>query len=60
MSAAEVNFTLSLRVDGDDVVGTATDDDGAVRSFSGWLGLLGTIDALACPDADEVAADAAG
>jgi hypothetical protein len=75
MDSRTVTITLEVRVDGDDVRGTArghalpaaghADAPAAPsdsRSFSGWLGLIGAIDALLGfpPDAGAGAGAAAG
>jgi hypothetical protein len=41
-----VTISLELRLMDDSLTGTATGDDGAPRCFSGWIGLMATIDAL--------------
>jgi hypothetical protein len=41
-----VNITLELRVEGDELVGSARNGTGEDREFLGWLGLLCAIDAL--------------
>lgn len=46
MASHDVRLTLDLRIDGDEVDGSATDSAGEIRNFVGWLGMLGTIDAL--------------
>ena len=58
MTSRAVTITLDLRLAGDELDGRATDGFGIDRSFSGWLGLLVTIDALlnAAPDESEEAA----
>jgi hypothetical protein len=58
MTSRAVTITLDLRLAGDELDGRASDGNGTDRPFSGWLGLLVTIDALlnAAPDQ---AADAA-
>ena len=37
---------LELDLDGETVTGHATDAHGARREFSGWMGLMGVLDAL--------------
>ena len=39
-------ITLELDLDGDTVSGHTTDARGARREFSGWMGLMGVLDAL--------------
>jgi hypothetical protein len=46
MTSRAVTITLELRQAGDELDGRATDETGTDRSFSGWLGLLVTIDSL--------------
>jgi hypothetical protein len=53
MTSRSVTITLELHQAGDELDGRATDGSGSDRAFSGWLGLLVTVDALlnAAPDA---------
>ncbi len=46
MTSRAVTITLELRLAGDELDGRATDGSGIDRSFSGWLGMLVTIDSL--------------
>ncbi len=46
MTSRAVTITLDLRLAGDELDGRASDGTGTDRPFSGWLGLLVTIDAL--------------
>ena len=46
MTTRAVTITLELRLAGDELDGRATDGDGTERDFSGWLGMLVTIDSL--------------
>jgi len=46
MTSRAVTITLELRQAGDELNGRASDEDGVERSFSGWLGLLVTLDSL--------------
>jgi len=46
MTSRAVTITLDLRLAGDELDGRASDGAGADRPFSGWLGLLVTVDAL--------------
>jgi hypothetical protein len=46
MTSRAVTITLELRLAGDELDGRATDEGGTERPFSGWLGLLVTIDSL--------------
>ena len=58
MTSRAVTITLDLRLAGDELDGRASDESGLDRPFSGWLGLLVTLDAL-LDAAGEPAADAA-
>jgi hypothetical protein len=46
MTSRAVTITLELRLAGDELDGRASDEHGTDRPFSGWLGLLVTIDSL--------------
>jgi len=46
MTSRAVTITLELRLAGDELDGRATDETGIDRPFSGWLGMLVTIDSL--------------
>ena len=46
MTTRAVTVTLELRLAGDELDGRASDGNGVDRSFSGWLGLLVTLDSL--------------
>ena len=46
MTSRAVTITLELRLAGDELDGRATDETGTDRPFSGWLGMLVTIDSL--------------
>lgn len=46
MSAVSVQVAIDVRVDGQEISGHATDGDGHTQRFSGWLGLIGALDAL--------------
>jgi hypothetical protein len=46
MESRTVTISLDVRVQGDDVRGWAAAGDGHPRAFTGWLGLIGAIDAL--------------
>jgi hypothetical protein len=58
MTSRAVTITLELRLAGDELDGRASDETGADRSFSGWLGLLVAIDAMldAAPEQHEPSA----
>jgi hypothetical protein len=55
MTSRAVTITLDLRLAGDELDGRASDANGTDRSFSGWLGLLVTIDALLNEAAEQTA-----
>ena len=40
----KINLNRELELDQGQLSGRATDEDGAGKSFSGWLGLIGAID----------------
>ena len=44
---------IELRLDGSSPTGRATTANGETRTFSGWLGLVSAVDALAGDDASE-------
>jgi hypothetical protein len=46
MTSRAVTITLELRLAGDELDGRASDGIGEERPFSGWLGMLVTIDSL--------------
>jgi hypothetical protein len=46
MTSRAVTITLELRLAGDELDGRASDENGTERPFSGWLGMLVSIDAL--------------
>ena len=46
MTTRAVTITLELRLAGDELDGRASDGSGLDRPFSGWLGLLVTLDSL--------------
>ena len=57
MTSRAVTITLELRLAGDELDGRATDGAGTDRSFSGWLGMLVTIDSLLAAAAAEASVD---
>jgi hypothetical protein len=59
MTTRAVTLTLELRLAGDELDGRASDENGLDRPFSGWLGLLVTLDSLLDAANDEPQADAA-
>jgi hypothetical protein len=59
MTSRAVTITLDLRLAGDELDGRASDGNGNDRSFSGWLGLLVSIDALLAEGAESPDAQAA-
>jgi hypothetical protein len=44
-----VHLTMELRVDDDALAGRVTAADGSETDFSGWLGLVATIEAQVAP-----------
>ena len=46
MNSNTTQITLELELDGETVSGHTVDADGERRSFSGWIGLMGVLDAL--------------
>lgn len=46
MNATTTQITLELDVDGDSISGDAIDAGGERHHFSGWIGLMGVLDAL--------------
>ena len=57
MTSRAVTITLELRLAGDELDGRATDGAGIDRTFSGWLGMLVTIDSLLEAASAELPAD---
>ncbi len=57
MDRQSVVIRLELHLTDDAMSGRATDSSGTARQFTGWLGLLGAIDALV-PGGPPVSADA--
>ena len=53
MSAMSVQLAIDVVVDGSEISGHATDGDGRTQRFSGWLGLIGALDALLGSHTDE-------
>jgi hypothetical protein len=58
MTSRAVTITLELRLAGDELDGRASDGIGPEKPFSGWLGMLVTIDSLLAADEDPPAAAA--
>jgi hypothetical protein len=46
VNTTTTTITLELAFDGETVSGHAVDADGVRRGFSGWIGLMGVLDAL--------------
>ncbi|MQA75073.1 MAG: hypothetical protein GEU88_12140 [Solirubrobacterales bacterium] len=46
MKSPTIEITLELDLDGETVSGRATNRSGPTREFSGWIGLMGVVDAL--------------
>ena len=52
METDTISITIELRLGGETVGGFATSSDGRRLPFSGWVGLMGAIDALVAGDDD--------
>jgi hypothetical protein len=59
MTSRAVTITLELRLAGDELDGRASDGIGPERPFSGWLGMLVTIDSLLAAADENPPAEAA-
>jgi hypothetical protein len=46
VTARDLQIVIAVRIDGDEISGTAAGPDGERRPFLGWLGLIGALDAL--------------
>jgi hypothetical protein len=46
MSADRAHIAIDVCIEGDEISGHATDGAGQSKPFSGWLGLIGALDAL--------------
>jgi hypothetical protein len=46
VNATHTQITLELELDGDTISGHAIDAGGVRHEFSGWIGLMGVLDAL--------------
>ena len=55
MTTRSVTITLELRQAGEELDGRASDGNAPDRSFSGWLGLLVTLDSMLDAAGDEPA-----
>jgi hypothetical protein len=53
MNATPISISLELRVQEDSFAGRATTDSGQEREFTGWLGLMGAIEAFLSPERPE-------
>jgi hypothetical protein len=62
MSAVSVQLVIDVVVDGKEISGHASDGDGEGRTqrFSGWLGLIGALDALLGSHMDETEGQGTG
>ncbi|HMS62290.1 MAG TPA: hypothetical protein PKD63_08415 [Solirubrobacteraceae bacterium] len=53
-----IQIALHLEIRGDEVCGTARSDGSSAREFTGWLGLIATLDAIvAAPQPPEPPGD---
>ncbi|HEX5619989.1 MAG TPA: hypothetical protein VFX51_16320 [Solirubrobacteraceae bacterium] len=59
MTSRAVTITLELRLAGDELDGRASDGSGPDKPFSGWLGMLVTIDSLLSAAEENPPAEAA-
>jgi hypothetical protein len=50
MQTKTAAISLELSVDGESIVGRASDEAGIQKEFSGWLGLVSAVEALITPD----------
>ena len=46
VSTTSTQITLELELDGETIGGNAIDAGGVRREFSGWIGLMGVLDAI--------------
>jgi hypothetical protein len=46
MNETPISISLELQVEDDSFAGRASNRDGQAREFTGWVGLMGAIDAL--------------
>ena len=46
VNATSTEITLELALDGETISGHAVDAAGLRRDFSGWIGLMGVLDAI--------------
>ena len=46
VNATSTEITLELALDGETISGHAVDAGGLRRDFSGWIGLMGVLDAI--------------
>jgi hypothetical protein len=53
MSTVSVQLAIDVVVDGKEISGHASDGEGRTQRFSGWLGLIGALDALLGSHMDE-------
>ncbi|HWV83836.1 MAG TPA: hypothetical protein VNZ62_00165 [Capillimicrobium sp.] len=60
MSTASIQLAIDVTVDGREISGHATDGDGRTERFTGWLGLIGVLDALLGSHLDDTDGQGAG
>jgi hypothetical protein len=60
MSAVSVQLVIDVVIDGREISGDATDGEGTTQRFSGWLGLIGALDALLGAHTDETEGQGTG
>jgi hypothetical protein len=51
---------IDVVIDGREISGDATDGEGTTQRFSGWLGLIGALDALLGAHTDETEGQGTG
>ncbi|MGZ4306407.1 MAG: hypothetical protein ACXVSL_16265 [Solirubrobacteraceae bacterium] len=49
MNTRTAHIAIEAHVDGDELRGEIRDDAGPARAFTGWLGLISTLDAILSP-----------
>jgi hypothetical protein len=60
MSAVSIQLAIDVVVDGTEISGHASDGEGRTQRFTGWLGLIGALDALLGSHTDETEGQGAG
>lgn len=60
MSAVSIHLAIAVVVDGGEISGHASDGEGRTHRFSGWLGLIGALDALLGSHTDDTGGQGTG